>query len=188
MASAEYAKLDVAVGYLDAAMQMYLEQKYFCAIHLAGAAAELFGSCLPKEKRPFDLAVRAERGLHESETGEALSDKDIRRQLNLQRNSVKHMNDGIRTISIDLMGKALWWIEIALLSGYRLGCLKRRSLSHMTIIDQTKCVPRRVEWATPDMARTFSLCAVCAAMTAGAGDVALTPDPVTASPRPSCRY
>jgi hypothetical protein len=39
----EVRKLNIAVEYLDAAMQMYVDQRnFFCAIHLAGAAAELF--------------------------------------------------------------------------------------------------------------------------------------------------
>jgi hypothetical protein len=127
MAIAEHRKLDIAVEYLDAAMQMYLERKNFCAIHLAGAAVELFDLHLPKEKRLFGIAVKAERGLYASETGEVLDDKTIKKRLNLLKNSVKHMNDGERTISIDPSGEAEWWVELALLSSHRLGLKKTQT-------------------------------------------------------------
>jgi len=124
MTVAEFAKLSIAAEHLDAAMQMYLEQKFFSAIHLAGAAAELFDLHLPEENRIFRLAIKAERGLHAYETGEELSDKDTMSRLNLLKNSVKHMNDGARIISIDPIAEASWWIEIAHLSSFRLGLPK----------------------------------------------------------------
>lgn len=124
MSATEHTKRDIAVEYLDAAMQMYLEQKYFCAIHLAAAAAELFDLHLSQEKRLFGLAVRAERSLHAIKTSEILDDKTIKEKLNLLKNSVKHMNDGERTIEIDPPGEASWWIEIARLSSSRLGVAK----------------------------------------------------------------
>ena len=49
MAEGVFTKLAIACEYLDLAMQLYVEQEnYFCAIHLAAAAEELFGSHLPE--------------------------------------------------------------------------------------------------------------------------------------------
>ena len=124
MSATEYVKRDIAAEYLDAAMQMYLEQKYFCAIHLAAAAAELFDFHLPKQKRIFRFAVEAERGLHAAETGEVLDDKTIKQKLNQLKNSIKHMNDCEPTIEIDPPIEAVWWIEIARLSSHLLGLAK----------------------------------------------------------------
>jgi hypothetical protein len=139
----EYTKLDIAVEHLDAAMQMYLAQRYFSAIHLAAAALELFDFHLPEEKRLFGLAVNAERGLHKYETGELLDDKAIKEKLNLLKNSVKHMNDGERTIDIDPSEEAEWQIELALLSSYRLGLRKTQTTFKYNDFRSSKCEPRR---------------------------------------------
>jgi hypothetical protein len=121
-----YAKLDVAREYLDAAMQMYMNRRdYFCAMHLAGAAAELFDRHLPNGKRRmFEMTWKAEKALHAQDTGEVLTDRDAKKVVNWSKNAVKHMNDGEQTISIDAPAEAWWWIEHAFLSFCRLGLPK----------------------------------------------------------------
>ena len=50
MSTIEIPKLEIAREYLELAMQLYVERRnYFCAIHLAAAAAELFDRHLPEE-------------------------------------------------------------------------------------------------------------------------------------------
>jgi hypothetical protein len=115
MTSAVYQKLGIAREYLDAAMQMYLEQQnYFCAIHLAGAALELLDHHLPKEDRTFGIAWRAQRALHCDETGEEPSDKEINNILNGPKNAIKHMKVEDQTVTLDPVFEAEWWIECAL--------------------------------------------------------------------------
>jgi len=63
MNKSTYNKIDIACEYIDLAMQCYVEgHNYFCAIHLAGAAEELFGAHLAKDKRISTVAWKA-RGL-----------------------------------------------------------------------------------------------------------------------------
>lgn len=60
-------KKDIATEYLNAAMQMYLrKENYFCAIHLAAAAFELFDLHLPKNRNcsPPPAWLASIRGEH----------------------------------------------------------------------------------------------------------------------------
>jgi hypothetical protein len=51
-------------------MQLYIEErKYFCAIHLAAAAEELFGKHLPAHERIHTIVRNAQQGLQDMETG-----------------------------------------------------------------------------------------------------------------------
>lgn len=114
----EVPKLDIAIEYLDAAMQMYVDQRnYFCAIHLAGAAAELFDAHLPKHTRISEIAWKCQKALHESETGRQPSNKEINEVANGSRNAIKHMDeDGVLTVAIDPIAEAQWYIDNALIS------------------------------------------------------------------------
>ena len=122
MTDAVYQKLDIAKEYLDAAMQMYLEQRdYFCAIHLAGAAAELLDRHLPEERRTFWIAWRAQKALHRYETGKEPSKKEINEVVNGSKNAIKHMADGQQTVMLDPVSEAQWYIDNALVSWEKLG-------------------------------------------------------------------
>jgi hypothetical protein len=110
-----YQKLDIAREYLDAAMQMYLdEHNYFCAIHLAGAAAELLDRHLANDNRLLPVARKAQKALHLLETGNSPSDKEVNDVINGRRNAIKHVNDGEASINLDPVREAKWWIECAL--------------------------------------------------------------------------
>jgi hypothetical protein len=57
MVEAVYRKLDIAREYLDAAIEFFLARhNFFCAIHLAAAAEELFGAHLPGRATRRSLA------------------------------------------------------------------------------------------------------------------------------------
>jgi hypothetical protein len=76
-------------------------RNFFCVIHLAGAAEELFGQYLPQRQRIFTLAWKAEKAL-QSETGPTPTDKQAQKSVNKWKNEVKHMDDGTpRTLIID---------------------------------------------------------------------------------------
>ena len=52
MTERKVSKLEIAQEYLDAAIEFFLAgTNFFCAIHLAAAAEELFGAHLPKSQR-----------------------------------------------------------------------------------------------------------------------------------------
>jgi hypothetical protein len=98
MAVAVHPKLDIAVEFLDAAMQMSMEGKnYFCVLHLAAAAAELFDAHRRDGATSlFEMAWKAERGMRALETGRLLTDKEAKEVVNRSKNTIKHMNDGER--------------------------------------------------------------------------------------------
>ena len=122
-------KKDIATEYLNAAMQMYLrKENYFCAIHLAAAAFELFDLHLPKNQQTYELMRRAQRQLHKLETGNNQSDKDISKVINGSKNAIKHMNDGEQQVDIDPVYEARWYIDHALNCYERLGLEKTRTV------------------------------------------------------------
>jgi len=112
---AVYSKLDIAREYLDTAIEFFLTgDKFFCAIHLAAAAEELFGAHLPESQRISTLAWKAEKDL-KSETVPTISDSAARKSVNEWKNEVKHMDDGAtRTLKIDPAFAAEHHIEHAL--------------------------------------------------------------------------
>jgi hypothetical protein len=90
-------KQRVALELLDSALQMYYAKNYFAAIHLAGAAEELFGTYLElwKSAKPaadsfHDEAVQL-LGYGLGEVPAALS-KQLYRAIFHSRNRTKHMN------------------------------------------------------------------------------------------------
>ena len=121
MVEATYSKIDIAREYLDAAIESFLAQSnFFCAIHLAAAAEELFGAHLPKGQRISTLACNAEKAL-KSESGQIVSDKAARTSVNEWKNEVKHMDDGTsHTLKIDPAFAADYHIEQALINFYEL--------------------------------------------------------------------
>jgi hypothetical protein len=117
----EFPKLEIAQEYLDAAIEFLLARtNFFCAIHLAAAAEELFGAHLPKSQRIFTLAWKAERAL-KSETGPTPTDAAVRKSVNKWKNELKHMDDGTcPTVTLDPEFLAGHHIEQALTNFYKL--------------------------------------------------------------------
>lgn len=117
MAEAEYDKLNIAREYLDMAMQLYIEERsYFCAIHLAGAAEELFGTHLPEEERIFTMTWKAQRELHGILYGQEQTKKDSVRVVNQPKNAIKHDDFDERTVTVDPIRAARSSIEDALIN------------------------------------------------------------------------
>ena len=92
----------------------------FCAIHLAGAAEELFGAHLSENERISTLACRAEKAL-KSERGTTISDSAARRSVNEWKNEIKHMNSSdCARLRIVPVFAAEHHIEHALVDFYKL--------------------------------------------------------------------
>ena len=125
MAEMKVAKCDVALEYLDAAIEFFLAgRNLFCAIHLSAAAEELLGALLLEGQRVSTLAWKAEKALI-SETGQTLSDREAMKSVNEWKNEVKHMNGGSpRTLIIDPAFAAEYHIGQALNNFYKLGLPK----------------------------------------------------------------
>ncbi len=119
-------KLDIAREFLDAAINFYMDgQNYFCVIHLAAAAEELFGAHLPEEERIGTRAWKAEKALRFFDTGNAPSDSEARRYVNEWKNEVKHMDNGKPDwLSIDPAFAAEHHIDQALVNYGKLGLWK----------------------------------------------------------------
>ena len=122
----EHSKLDVATEHLHAAIILYLDHHaYFAAIHLAGAASELFDGHLPKERRTGEIAWRGQKVLHRIEKGREATNSEINEVVNGAKNAVKHMDDdSVSTVTVDAHWEAQWYIESALNGFEKLG-LKR---------------------------------------------------------------
>ncbi len=117
-----YVKLDIAREYLDLAMQCYIEHRnYFSAIHLAGAAEELFGKWLHEGDRISTTALKAQKQMQMLETGQMPTDKEVRKFLNWSKNTIKHMDDGNPHIWLDPISEARHWIEHAIVNHNKIG-------------------------------------------------------------------
>jgi len=120
------SKLEIAQEYLDAAIEFFLAQtNFFCAIHLAATAEELFGAHLPKSQRIFTSAWKAMKALMSETEPTTPSDTAARKSVNKWKNEVKHMDDGTPgTVTIDPEFAAKIHIEQALVNFYKLALPK----------------------------------------------------------------
>lgn len=124
-----YVKLDIAREYLDLAMQCYSEGRdYFSAIHLAGAAGELFGQWLPEAHRVSTVALKAQKEMERLETGKTPTDRDVRRFLNWSKNTIKHMDGGNPHILLNPILEARYWIEHAIINHNKIGFPKSAAM------------------------------------------------------------
>ena len=123
------SKLDIGCEYLDVAIEFFLDHRnYFCAIHLSAAAEVLLGAHLPKCKRIWPLAWKAEKAFR-SESGPTISDAEARKLVNKWMTEIKHMDDGTsRTLTIDPLAIAEFHIEEALNNYYKLKLPKSSSV------------------------------------------------------------
>ena len=129
MTERRVSKLEIAHEYLDAAIGFFLSAKnFFCAIHLAAAAEELFGAHFPEPQRVFSSAWKAEKAL-KSEQGPIPTDAVARKSVNEWKNEVKHMDDSASgTVMIDAAFAAEHHIEQALINFYKLKLQKTASV------------------------------------------------------------
>lgn len=122
-------KIDIATEYLDVAIQLYFEGKYFSAIHLAGAAAELLGAHLPEPDRHFTLAWKAQKALAGDVTGKLPTDTQAKKVINNTKNAIKHMDDNSDSeIDINSSQEAIHGIEHALSEYYKLKLPKSENI------------------------------------------------------------
>jgi hypothetical protein len=95
---------------------------------LSAAAEVLLGAHLPKCKRIWLLAWKAEKAFS-SESGSTISDAEARKLVNKWTTKIKHMDDGTnRTLAIDPLAIAEFHISEALNSYYKLKLQKSSSV------------------------------------------------------------
>lgn len=97
----EYSKSDIALEYLDAAIEeRELHQRYFAAMNLAGVAEELFGKLVRVAGKQDRLTNAVEdlsyiQEMLWAKMGWAKqSSKDLKKLLVSPKNSIKHMDSG----------------------------------------------------------------------------------------------
>lgn len=110
-------KIEIAVEYLELAIEQYIKrQNYFSSLHLAGAAEEILGKYVRLNGEQDALSNFAE-AMHEIGllNGNTLPLKKNKEYLNFAKNKVKHMNSAADdTTDINPKEEALEMIERAL--------------------------------------------------------------------------
>lgn len=123
----EISKSEIACVQLTEAIALFLQEKFLCAITLAGAAEGVFAGLLNAqgEKAIVERSVEAMEKIH-NVTGlsvmENLPANRIYNQWNTTRNAIKHhdKNEG-SVVTINLFDEAYWMIKRALSNASTLG-------------------------------------------------------------------
>lgn len=120
-------KSEIACEQLTEAIALFLQEKFLCAITLAGAAEGVFAGLLNAQ----GVKAIVERSVEEIEeirdaTGlsamENLPENQIYKQWNTTRNTIKHHDKNERdTVTINLFDEAYWMIMRALANSSKLG-------------------------------------------------------------------
>jgi len=123
----EISKSEIAREQLIEAITLFLQQKFLCAVTLAGAAECVFAGLLNAkgEKAIVERSVEAIEKLREM-TGlavmENLPANKIYKQWNTTRNSIKHHDKNEESIvTINFFDEAYWMIKRALSNASNLG-------------------------------------------------------------------
>jgi hypothetical protein len=134
-----YKKTDIALEFLDMAMELFVQQRsYFAAIHLAAAAEELLGKLLPKEERISEIAIKAQIAFQvdndrkeiDYDTAQKTERKAAAKVDAGLKNTIKHVNDGNDLeVEGDPVSEASYFIEHALINLESLKMEKPRSCS-----------------------------------------------------------
>jgi len=112
-------KIEVAVELLETSIRCYMGSKeYFSAIHLAGAAEEIFGKYVRKSGEK-DILTNFAEAMHKIGLldGDLLAVKENKKYFNNIKNSVKHMDSvNNENVTIDAEMEARDMIERALIN------------------------------------------------------------------------
>lgn len=148
----EYRKLDIAHEYLEVAAELFLAARFFPALHLAGAAEELYGAVIQAQisadaqkpllggkirirtvfTKPFmeDLVSAIQRG-QEKRGAPVMPADEIKGTLRRAKNSAKHAMRGNAfnlTMAVDAEREAMAMIVLATFNCERLGFTPRRNV------------------------------------------------------------
>ncbi|MBW4936660.1 hypothetical protein [Marinobacter sp. F4206] len=120
----EYSKSDIAMEYLDAAIEeRELHQRYFAAMNLAGVAEELFGKLVrvAGEKDRLTSTIEDLSYIQEKLWGKMgwakQSPKDLKKLLVSPKNSIKHMDNGADSnakLHFEVEDESKWMIQSAI--------------------------------------------------------------------------
>lgn len=123
----QIGKREIAQTQLREAIALFLDEKFLCAITLAGAAEEILARLLNAggEQSVVEESVDAIQRLRET-TGLAIMEsrpkKEIFNLWNNARNTIKHHNEkSEESVTINLFDEAYWMIKRALGNASKLG-------------------------------------------------------------------
>lgn len=123
----QIGKREIAQTQLREAIALFLDEKFLCAITLAGAAEEVLARLLNAggEQSVVEESVEAIQRLRET-TGSAIMEnrpkKEIFNLWNNARNTIKHHNENSEeSVTINLFDEAYWMIKRALANASKLG-------------------------------------------------------------------
>lgn len=124
MTTKEYQKREIAHSHLEAALELYFAgDRFFSALHLAGAAEEIFGKELQALDRPnvLDTDQAATSAISQALTGRSVDRKVVADIANRARNAVKHLDPGgPRTVAMDPKAEAEDMLDRAITNYWRL--------------------------------------------------------------------
>jgi hypothetical protein len=120
----EYPKLNIALEYLEAAIEeRELHQRYFAAMNLAGVAEELLGKITRVKSKTDQLTDTVNRLPEVQKVGidhlgwEERSMKDLKALLGRSKNGIKHMDnasDKNARLYFEVEDESKWLIQAAI--------------------------------------------------------------------------
>jgi hypothetical protein len=123
----QIGKREIAQTQLKEAIALFLDEKFLCAITLAGAAEEVLARLLNAagQQSVVEESVESIQRLREV-TGLAVMEnrpkKEIFNAWNDARNTIKHHNEkSEETVTINLFDEAYWMVKRALANASKLG-------------------------------------------------------------------
>ncbi|MDE2434034.1 MAG: hypothetical protein KGN37_14430 [Burkholderiales bacterium] len=135
MPESVHTKIQIAFEYIDMAVTLYMSrQNYFCSLHLAAAAEEIFGMHFEHEEdSSHGKAWRAYKALEVLDGRDEIKNDAAKKFINWPKNAVKHMQRvggqlDDRELFIDPEKEAEWFIEHALKNIGRLRLPKSSAL------------------------------------------------------------
>ena len=88
----KFDKLDIADEMLESAIESYLDgQKYFSALHLAGAAQEIYGKWIRINGGKDHTTTMLD--LYESSSSEVIDRKKVKNEDKRPKNTIKHFDN-----------------------------------------------------------------------------------------------
>ena len=126
-ADTKIGKREIAQTQLEEAIALFLDEKFLCAITLAGAAEAVLARLLNAqgERSVVEESVDAIQKIRET-TGLAIMEnrpkKEIFNKWNSARNALKHHNEkSDEDVAINLFDESYWMIKRALANSSKLG-------------------------------------------------------------------
>ena len=120
----KFNKKDLALVFLDRAIEMYDKEDYFCSLHLAGAAEEILGVCLRVKgiENSLETDIKGVVLISKNFYKRDMTKEEARTLIITPQNSIKHMSDEADAFAyLDPQEEAKDMLVRALTNLWRLG-------------------------------------------------------------------